>query len=81
MHLLGNPYHYHFLANIKFRNRVAFLDYLADEFVATDKVWWAFEVAAIEMKVAAAKSSAGDAKDGIGWMLELGIWAVFNSNL
>jgi hypothetical protein len=56
-------------------------DDLADEFVAADEVGRAFQVAAVEVQVAAAEGGAGDFEDGVGGVLELGYWAVFDDDL
>jgi hypothetical protein len=56
-------------------------DDLADEFVAADEVGRSFQVAAVEVQVAAAEGGAGDFEDGVGGILELGYWAVFDDDL
>lgn len=59
----------------------AFLDDLADEFVAADEVGRAFEVAAVEVEVAAAEGRGGDFEDCVGFFLDGGGGAVFYHDL
>ena len=73
--------HDDFVTFVEFLDTVALLDDLADELVAADEVGWAFEVAAVEVQVAAAEGGAGDFQDGVGGVFELGYWAVFDDDL
>jgi hypothetical protein len=49
--------------------------------VATDEVWWAFEMPSVEVQVAAAEGCGGDFQDGVGWLLNLWVRAVFYGDL
>ena len=47
----------------------------------TDELRGTFEVATVEVQVTATKRGTGDFEDGVGGLLDLGIWAIFYRNL
>ena len=49
--------------------------------MAADEVGWAFEVAAVEVQVAAAEGGASDFEYGVGRVLQFGDGAVFDDDL
>ena len=49
--------------------------------MAADEVRGAFQVAAVEMQVAATEGGGGDFEDGVGGLLDLGIGPVFDFDL
>jgi hypothetical protein len=73
--------HHDFVTDVEFLDRVSLFDDLADELVPADEIRWALEVAAVEVQVTAAERGAGDFEDGVGGLLDLGIWAVFYRDL
>ena len=69
------------VADLELLDAVALLDNLTDELVAADEVGRAFEVAAVEVEVAATEGGASDFEDGVGGILKLGVGAVFYNDL
>lgn len=69
------------VAEVELLHIIALGDNLTDELVAADEVGWAFEVAAVEVQVAAAEGGGGDFEDGIGGFLDFGDGTVFDDDL
>lgn len=73
--------HDDFVADLEVLHVVALGHDLADELVSADEVRRAFQVAAVEVQVAAAEGGGGDFEDGIGGFLDLGDGTVFDDDL